>query len=169
MRCVRLTGMLAALMLVVAMPSTVAGQQRSGSTVLEFLAAIDRGDIDAALFRVLPTVEVTLLDGTVVTGKDELRPHLEDFPRPVVILEHRNLRRMAYEARITAGGTPLKLTFRGMVGIAGFVIEMDEPLSPPPTADEAPPADEARRTASGHTVNEKRSLRLCPREFGSGA
>jgi hypothetical protein len=129
-----------AVALVVLVSAPAQAQQRSGSTVLGFLDAVDRVDIDAALFRVLAEVEVTLPDGTLLFGKEELRPYLEEFPRPIEIREHRNLRRMAYEAKISAGGMPLLLTFRGMLGIAAVRIEEDPPSPPPPVGEDPQPS-----------------------------
>jgi hypothetical protein len=129
-------------LLIVLVSAPAQAQQRGGSTVLGFLDAVDRSDIDAALFRVLDDVEVTLPDGTMLFGKEELRPYLEEFPRPIEIREHRNLRRMAYEAKITAGGMPLLLTFRGMLGIAAIRIEEDPPPPPPPAEADPPPGEE---------------------------
>lgn len=120
---------LIAVLALVLIATPISAQQRSGSTVLSFLEAVDQGDIDAALYRMLEDVEVTTIEAETLIGKEAVRPYLTEFPRPIEIRRHNNLRRMAYEAYITAGGTPMKLTFRGAAGIAAMRVEADEPIA----------------------------------------
>jgi hypothetical protein len=103
-----------------------AAQQRSGMTVLTFFEHLNAGEMDAAMFNVLPEVEVTLPDGTAVVGRAAARAVLTDYPpRPIVVIEHRHLRRMAYEAYVTAAGAPLYVRFRGAIGITAIAFSPD--------------------------------------------
>jgi len=119
---------LLAVALVLAFTASPAAAQtpRSGGIVLAFLEAADRGDVEAALARLDESVAVTRPDGIVLIGKAEVGPFLAEFPRPIEVWDRDSIGRGRYEARITAGGEPLLLRFRGIQGvIAAIVIEHD--------------------------------------------
>jgi hypothetical protein len=102
---------------------------RSGGTVVSFLAAVDRHEIDAALALLHDEVVLIGPYGDVWAGGEAVRQFLEDFPRPIHIRDRRPLGRGRYEAHICAGGTPLHLSFRGINGLIAEILIMHEPES----------------------------------------
>jgi hypothetical protein len=112
------------------LPGHLTAQQpdrmNSGATVQEFLAALDRGEIDAAMAKWTPNPEVALHTGEVYTSVEEVRAYFERFPRPVEIVAVLPWGGRRIEARVLAGGEPLLLTLQGADGaIAYMYVEPD--------------------------------------------
>ena len=101
-------------------------RMNSGATVKEFLAALDRGEIDAALAKWVPNPEVALHTGELYTSVEGVRAYFERFSRPVEIVAVLPWGGRRIEARVRAGGEPLLLTFQGADGaIAYMYVEPD--------------------------------------------
>jgi hypothetical protein len=131
---------LAALAALIALPLRAApaadAQRRdpregSGAIVKEFLAALDRGDVDGALARCVANVEVELADGTLHRDPAAVRGYLAAFPRPVEVRDTLPWGGRRFEARVTAGGVPLLLTFQGSDGAIAYLFVEPDPTVPP--------------------------------------
>lgn len=102
------------------------GRMNSGATVIEFLGALDRGEIDAALAKWTPNLEVALHTGEVYATVEEVRAYFERLPRPIEVVAVLPWGGRRIEARVLAGGEPLLLTFQGADGaIAYMYVEPD--------------------------------------------
>lgn len=107
-------------------PRGVHAQEGSGATVKDFLAALDRGDIDAALAKWVSNPEVEVAGGETYTTLETVRAYFEAFPRPIEVRATLPWGGRRYEACVIADGTPLLLTFLGADGaIAHMYVEPD--------------------------------------------
>lgn len=121
-----LTILVAGALIAFAGASPALAQQNSGATVKEFLAALDRGDIDGAMAKWVANPEIEVASGETYTTPEAVRAYFEAFPRPIEVRATLPWGGRRYEAQITAGGTPLLLTFLGADGaIAHMYVEPD--------------------------------------------
>lgn len=105
---------------------TAAAQMGSGATVLRFLDALDRGDLDTVMTTWSNDPEVETADGARYVGVAAVRGYFESFPRPIIVMGWLPWGGRRFEAQITANGTPLLLTFLGADGvIAAMYVEPD--------------------------------------------
>lgn len=144
----RLVLLAAVAALLVGLPSyrPASAQMGSGATVRRFLDALDGGDLDTVMATWAVDGEVELADGTKFVGAAQLRAYFETFPRPIAVGTTLAWGGQRYEARITANGAPLLLSFLGANGvIAAMYVEPD------PDAPATPPAPTAACGASAAT------------------
>jgi hypothetical protein len=101
-----------AVLIVGAAPAAVTTQPRSGGTAIAFIAALNQGDVEAALALMTDDADLRPPDGDVLTARAAIAAYLIALPLPLRV-QRREFLNGQYEVDVCAGADPLTIRFIG--------------------------------------------------------